>query len=49
MNEIITAKKIYNSEKRYWQYVLDCGQVLVTSKTEKGLDSNWAKYLKVFE
>ena len=48
-NEILTATKVYNEKIKMFQYVLPTGQVLITNKTEKGLDSNWAIYLKIWE
>ena len=47
-NDILTANKIYNTKIKMYQYVSIDGQVFITCKTEKGLDSNWIKYKKVF-
>ena len=48
--EISTAEKVYNEQIRMWQYrTVSTGQVLITCKTEKGLDSAWKKYLKVWD
>lgn len=44
-NETLTATKKYNNEKRMWQYVTDNNEVILTCKTEKGLDSNFKKML----
>ncbi|SIT96834.1 hypothetical protein SAMN05660493_01529 [Epilithonimonas bovis DSM 19482] len=45
--DILNAKKNYNSHIKMWQYVTD-DFVHITCKTEKGLESNWIKYKKVF-
>lgn len=44
-NEVITAEKRYNTQIKMWERVTKSGQVLITCKTERGLDSNWKKYL----
>jgi len=47
--DIKTANKVYNEELRMWQYITnETKQVLITCKTEKGLDSQWIKYLKIW-
>ena len=47
-NETLNATKKYNTEKRMWQYITDNNQVILTCKTEKGLDSCFTKYIKNF-
>ena len=44
-NETLNATKKYNIEKRMWQYITENNQVILTCKTEKGLDSNYSKML----
>ena len=44
-NETLNATKKYNTEKRIWQYITEDSQVILTCKTEKGLDSNYLKML----
>jgi len=44
-NETLNAKKKYNTEKRMWQYITENNEVILTCKTEKGLDSNYSKML----
>lgn len=43
--EAIQSVKKYNSEKRMWQYITLENDVILTCKTEKGLDNNYKKYL----
>ena len=43
--ETIQSVKKYNSEKRMWEYITLENDVILTCKTEKGLDSNYKKYL----
>ena len=45
-NETLNATKKYNSEKRMWQYITQDNQVILTAKTEKGLDTCYKKHLK---
>lgn len=47
IEEIKKANKVYINN--FWHYQLPCGQILITAKTEKGLNSAWVKYLKVWE
>lgn len=47
-SDILTATKTYNTKIKMFQYVTRNGEVLLTSKTEKGLDSNWSKFIKVW-
>jgi hypothetical protein len=46
LNDALNSTKKYNSEKRMWQIVTNDNDVILTCKTEKGLDSNYKKYLK---
>jgi len=46
---IENAEKKFNKDIKKWEYKDDKGMVLITAKTEKGLDSEWEKYKKVWE
>lgn len=42
------AKRIYNNEIKMFQYIEGNGNVLITSKTEKGIETAWKKYKNVW-
>ena len=48
LQKLIVNNKIYNTKSKMHQYISIDGQILITCKTEKGLESNWIKYKKVF-
>jgi len=46
--DVLTAKKIYNTNIRKWQYVTSDLRVLVTCKTEKVLEKSFDSFKSLF-